>query len=184
MDASVLATLLAAFVAGIFSLITTILALKEVKLTRRKTIAVFSLVLVLILIFALFFIIPETPSLKITYPLPATFASTSVQVRGVSEKIPSGEQIWVVVYDGAQYDNRYYPNKAPATVQANGDWFDSVNLGGANDVNWTFLIFAALVNRAGHDAINNYWQNNSNPGWASLPDGIKTYDLTAVIRGP
>ena len=184
-----LSIIIAALIGGVFQLIGAIIAIRNGS-KKKKTAAVALLAVSLaVMLFALFVLTPAAITLKVTYPLLGSFASTTVQVQGYSQNIPAGEKIWVVVYDTANNNNKFYPNKNPSTVYANGDWQDSANLGGANDVNYTFLICAALVNKEGQDKINNYWQSNANqpntnPGWTSLPDEIKIYALTAVIRSP
>jgi hypothetical protein len=181
-------TIIAAIIGGIFGLIGTVLTLTKSK-RRAKVLAgifvVASIVLLLVLIFTEPF---DTPSLKITSPLPASWVGSSVQVQGESHNIPAGNKIYIIVYVTAHNVNRYYPNLSPASVQANGDWHDSAVIGASNDVNATFFIFATLVNHQGQDAIEKYIKNSENnnnifSGMLSLPEGITIYSMTGVIRG-
>jgi hypothetical protein len=129
---------------------------------------------------------PE-PFLKITYPVDASSVSQNEAVSGVSKNIPTGQQIWVIVY--AHEANQFYPISSIDT-QPNGNWSSIITIGEANDSGYSFDIIVALANQDAQNQINaykiyaknNYSTNDSYPGMSELPSGLVTYDRITVTR--
>lgn len=124
------------------------------------------------------------PEVEITYPYDGANVEIGELVRGTSEKIPKGQAIWIIVYP--YLFDRYYPQKNPTAVQANGDWISLTFIGIEEDVNKKFDIIAVLADKRAQDAFNAYLiqakDTNTWPGLGRLLEGVTIYDRITVTR--
>lgn len=122
--------------------------------------------------------------IKITYPYEGATVEIKVMTGGISQGIPEGQVIWIVVYPHVV--GRYYPQNNPADVQADGDWSSLIHIGVEEDIGRKFDIIAVLANKEAQDAFNDYLVESEReqdyPGLESLPDGAVIYDRVTVTR--
>ena len=128
-----------------------------------------------------------TPVVKIVYPDVSEVVDHEIIVHGTYQNIPAGHEIWVVVYVPVGGLNRYYPNKAPVSIDANNDWSEFTIVGGEKDGGEKFVIYAVLANTTVQQMIKEYNQkgetDNDYPG-IKKEDWImpQIYDDVSVIR--
>src|SRR5207247_5996448 len=93
-------------------------------------------------------------SVEITQPTEGTKVEQTEMVKGTSQRIPSEQVIWVVVF--VHKVGRYYPQNNPADVQASGDWASVTYIGVAADVGLKFVLIAVLADKEVTSAFNKY----------------------------
>lgn len=126
----------------------------------------------------------STTEVEITYPYDGASVEIREMVRGISQKVPEGHAIWIVVY--SHVVGRYYPQNYPADVQANGDWASLIYIGTEEDTSKKFDIIAVIVNKSTQDIFNAYLTQAKDkktwPGLERLPEGAAIYDRITVTR--
>ena len=125
-----------------------------------------------------------TTSVKITQPTEGTKVEQTEMVKGTSQRIPSEQVIWVVVF--VHKVGRYYPQNNPADVQASGDWASVTYIGVAADVGLKFDLIAVLADKEAQSAFNKYLvdarDKHDYPGFEHLPNGATIYDRVSTTR--
>jgi len=127
---------------------------------------------------------PPTTVAKITQPINGDKIDQKEVVKGTSQKVPSEQKIWVVIFIHKVV--RYYPQNNPADIQANGDWASVTYFGIQSDVGLKFDILAVTADKSVQDAFNKYLKEardkNSYPGLEQLPKEAIIQDRITVVR--
>ena len=125
-----------------------------------------------------------TTSVKITQPAEGTKVEQTEMVKGTSQRIPSEQVIWVVVF--VHKVGRYYPQNNPADVQPSGDWASVTYIGVQADVGLKFDLIAVLADKEAQSAFNKYLvdarDKNNYIGLQQLPNGATIYDRVSTTR--
>ena len=156
---------------------------KRERLLRKTLFVLIVIVIVLSSLLAWSFHspVPSETFVRITYPLDNAQVNLNETIHGLSQNIPQGQVIWVVVYlDGY----RYYPAETSAAVLSNGDWSSFVWIGEVKDVGRQFDIIAVLANQNVQSTFNAYVTESRNTGvWlglADLPEGAINQDTPFI----
>lgn len=130
----------------------------------------------------------ESTEIKITKPSEGSTVSQIVDVEGTSMDIPTGYELWIMVYPSVV--NRYYPQDKrdlPIHIMANGDWLGKAIVGGSMDTGLEFKLFVVLADESASNEVITYLdeckRRKSWPGLEELPEGAVAYDVVSVIRG-
>lgn len=130
----------------------------------------------------------ESTEIKITKPSEGSTISQIVDVEGASMDIPTGYELWIMVYPNVA--NRYYPQDKrdlQIHIMANGDWLGKAIVGGSMDTGLEFKLFVVLADESASNEIIKYLDEcklrGSWPGLEELPEGAVAYDVVSVIRG-
>jgi hypothetical protein len=125
----------------------------------------------------------EPPRAAIVSPRKGQRVPVETEVRGTSENLGPGQQIWIIVLPSNSI--RYFPEN-PAPVEANGNWAVKVRLGGDEHKGLAFDILAVitLTNDAKKSLVdyNKCRQTEECPGLEILPDGVQVSHRIRVTR--
>lgn len=121
---------------------------------------------------------------RITYPTQRDSVELREMVRGTSQKVPDGQAIWVLVFPHVA--GTYYPQNAPADIQAGGDWTSLAFIGTDMDTDNKFDIIVALADEMAQGELNaylaQYKDKSPAPGLTRIPNGTTEYHRITVTR--
>jgi hypothetical protein len=116
------------------------------------------------------------PSVVIIYPANNTDVSMWEWVRGTSQNIPSGHELWIVV----RWGSLYFPMYDRVQRREDGTWMYRTSIGRENDSGKTFEIIAVLADSSAQTKINAWHQNPYD--LYSLPSGMTRCSSVTVER--
>ena len=90
--------------------------------------------------------IPIT-DVTITFPSNNSEVEHVVFVEGTSQKIPSDQEICVIVYEPFFENGNYFPMPKGVTVDQNGDWVAETTIGEDANIGEDFHIIAVLADQ-------------------------------------
>ncbi len=118
--------------------------------------------------------------LHITAPYNDQVVNLRQQVTGTYRQEPNGQTLWVFV---APFRTPYYfPQRAPATLQANHTWSSLAFVGSPENTGQLFDIDLVLVDAQGRQAVDRYLATNDPNGLNGLPEGAVIVDKVTVWR--
>ena len=127
---------------------------------------------------------PVVSEVKITRPADGDTVALTEVVRGTSQNVPTGQKVWVVIF--VYKVSRYYPQNAPADMQANGNWDSVTYFGIPTDSGLRFDVLALTADAAAQQAFNNYLTtakgSNNYGGLAQLPPSATIQHRITVTR--
>lgn len=188
-------TLLETIITGLFGILAVIITAtimimaKKTPPTKRLKKTLYSAIIVnilLIIAFSAIAIVPNTATnadqktiIKIAYPLNGAAVDQNEVVQGISQNIPSGTKLWVVVH--IPNLGLYYPMAQPASMLSNGNWTSSATLGRSQDYG-QFNVEVVTVDQAAESAFLRYIADGTQSGMSQLPEGTTTYDIVVTNR--
>ena len=115
-------------------------------------------------------------SVAITYPTNNSDVNASEWVRGTSQNIPNGQQLWIVVHEG----NLYFPMVDRVEINIDGTWTYNTTIGQTGDGGKSFNILAVLADSSAQSTVQAWYLHPYD--FQSLPVGMNTYSDETVTR--
>lgn len=127
---------------------------------------------------------PVLTGISVKSPVAGGAVDLKTTIEGISQNIPDGSVIWIVIYLPSV--NRYYPADKPAVVQKNGEWASLAQFGLEGESGLKADIIVVLADDNVQTAFTAYLTaattTGKYEGMDGLPAGDIVYDRISVIR--